>query len=145
MQHHLGSGPSVNEAFSLGAVDFNSQLTEFSSRGPVLNDGNGRVKPDVAGSGADIYSSWPDGYYSASGTSMAGPHVTGLVAMIWSANPDLIGKIDLTEQIMVETATYQRASGLCGADDGQHNNEYGYGMINAYRAVRTALEMKGNK
>ena len=35
---------------------------------------------------------------------MAGPHIVGVVALMWSANPKLIGDIDRTEQILRETA-----------------------------------------
>jgi subtilisin family serine protease len=35
---------------------------------------------------------------------MAGPHVSGVVALIWSANPALIGDIERTEWILIETA-----------------------------------------
>ena len=36
---------------------------------------------------------------------MAGPHLVGVVALMWSANPQLIGDIDRTEQILIQTAT----------------------------------------
>ena len=92
-------------AFSVGAVDEGRSLAPFSSTGPVTVDGSGRLKPDIAAPGVDVWSAWPGGQYAVnSGTSMAGPHVAGVVALLWSANPALIGDIDRTEQILRETA-----------------------------------------
>ncbi len=92
-------------AFSVGAVDEGRGLAPFSSTGPVTVDGSGRIKPDIAAPGVDVWSAWPGGQYAMnSGTSMAGPHVAGVVALLWSANPALIGDIDRTEQILRETA-----------------------------------------
>jgi subtilisin family serine protease len=91
--------------FSVGAVDEGRNLAPFSSTGPVTVDGSGRLKPDIAAPGVDIWSAWPGGQYAPnSGTSMAGPHVAGVVALLWSANPALIGDIERTEQILRETA-----------------------------------------
>jgi hypothetical protein len=92
-------------AFSVGAVDEGRGLAPFSSTGPVTVDGSGRLKPDIAAPGVDVWSAWPGGQYAMnSGTSMAGPHVAGVVALLWSANPALIGDIERTEQILRETA-----------------------------------------
>ena len=92
-------------AFSVGAVDEGRGLAPFSSTGPVTVDGSGRIKPDIAAPGVDVWSAWPGGQYAMnSGTSMAGPHVAGVVALLWSANPALIGDIERTEEILRETA-----------------------------------------
>jgi subtilisin family serine protease len=92
-------------AFSVGAVDEGRGLAPFSSTGPVTVDGSGRLKPDIAAPGVDVWSAWPGGQYAMnSGTSMAGPHVAGVVALLWSADPSLLGDIDRTEQILRETA-----------------------------------------
>jgi hypothetical protein len=61
------------------------------------------------------------------------------VALLWSANPTLIGDIDATEQIIEETAHYHSAPDLCGGGTGTQNNVYGYGIIDAYAAVQEAL------
>ncbi|HEU5100039.1 MAG TPA: S8 family serine peptidase [Roseiflexaceae bacterium] len=127
-------------AFSVGAVDQSGDLADFSSRGPVTADGSGRVKPDIVAPGVDVNSALPGSTYGEnSGTSMAGPHVAGVVALIWSAQPKLIGDIARTEQILIETAQpYQGApSGCDGA--GLPSNGAGYGLVDAYAAVRAAL------
>lgn len=136
----IGVPATADQAFSVGAINESGLVTGFSSRGPVLFDGTGTLKPDIVAPGEGVYSSIPNGGYAYfPGTSMAGPHVTGVVALMWSANPELIGKIDATEQILVETAEYRRADSLCGADDGVRNNVYGYGIVNALKAVEAAL------
>jgi len=132
---------NADAAFSVGAIYEDGTITNFSSRGPVLADGSGRMKPDVVAPGAGILSSLPGGSYGSSGgTSMAGPHVTGLVALLWSADPSLIGDIDRTEQIIESTAHYVPTPDLCGGDTGKENNVYGYGWVDAFAAVKKVLE-----
>ncbi len=134
-----------DDVFSVGAVNRNRDIADFSSRGPVLADDSGRIKPDIAAPGVDVYSSMPDGTYAEnSGTSMAGPHVVGVVALLWSANPKLIGDIDRTEQILRETAQprkYLRDGDaiVCGDPNAIPNDFFGYGIVDAYAAVRRAL------
>ena len=95
-----------DEAFSVGAVNEAGDLAAFSSRGPVTADGSGRTKPDILAPGVQVLSSLPGNTYGLSdGTSMAGPHVVGVVALMWSANPALIGDIERTEEILRQTAT----------------------------------------
>lgn len=129
------------QAYSTGAVDRSGTLADFSSTGPVKVDGSGRLKPDIAAPGVDVLSAFPGGTYSSlSGTSMAGPHVAGVVALMWSANPALIGDIDLTQQILDETATpYTGPLPPC-VTPGHPNAAVGYGIVNAYAAVKMALE-----
>lgn len=127
--------------FSVGAVDRFGNVTEFSSRGPVTADGSGRMKPDITAPGADVFSSLPGATYGEySGTSMAGPHLAGVVALLWSANPDLIGDIEQTEQILIQTASPYTGSMENGCfEGGTPNAAYGYGVVNAYEAVKKAL------
>src|SRR5690606_4106626 len=136
---------TADAAFSIGAVDESGSVTIFSSRGPVLVDGSGRIKPDVVAPGQGVLSSVPGGGYARlDGTSMAGPHVAGLVALLWSANPDLVGDIDATEALITSTADPQSAPDLCGATDGPQNNAYGFGLVDADEAVDLALNGAGN-
>ncbi len=131
--------PSV---FSVGAVDEAGNVADFSSRGPVTVDGSNRVKPDILAPGVQVFSSLPNNTYGPEdGTSMAGPHLAGVVALMWSANPKLIGNIDRTTQILIQTAkpyTGSEPSGQCFAG-GTPNDAYGYGIVDAYAAVKMAL------
>ncbi len=131
-----------DEVFTVGATEEAGIVAGFSSRGPVTADGSNRTKPDIVAPGAGILSAYPRGYEYNDGTSMAGPHVVGVVALMWSANPALIGNIDRTEQILIETARddYQiTGSPRCGDPNTRPNNVVGYGLVDAFAAVEMAL------
>ncbi len=132
-----------DSVFSVGAIDSTGTLAVFSSRGPVTADGSGRMKPDIVAPGVDILSSMPEGTYaSLEGTSMAGPHVVGVVALIWSAQPELIGDIDATEQLIIDTADpyIGEIQTRCSDQNEDGSADYGYGVVNVYEAVKKALE-----
>jgi subtilisin family serine protease len=130
-----------DSVFSVGAVDRSGNVTEFSSRGPVTADGSGRIKPDIVAPGRDILSSVPGGNYASfEGTSMAGPHVAGAVALLWSADPSLIGDIDRTEQLLIQAADpYTGSTGIGCFEGDVPNAAYGYGLLDIYGAVQEAL------
>jgi subtilisin family serine protease len=130
-------------SFSVGATDINDTIAGFSSRGPVTVDGSGRLKPNVSAPGVSVRSAVRfGGYASFSGTSMAGPHVAGLVALVISANPDLAGQVELIEDIIEQTAVPLFINQECGginAATQTPNNTYGYGRVDALAAVEEAL------
>ncbi|MGA3488752.1 S8 family serine peptidase [Micromonosporaceae bacterium DT55] len=121
------------DVFTVGAVDRSATATDFSSRGPAPG---GVGKPDVVAPGADVVSAMPGGGFSAlDGTSMATPQVAGVVALMWSAYPQLIGDVATTSRILRETTGPARA----GADDcGDPRNVVGSGLVDAYAAVVAA-------
>ncbi|MEZ4646884.1 MAG: S8 family serine peptidase [Chloroflexota bacterium] len=133
-----------DESFSVAAVNSSDSIASFSSRGPVTVDGSNRMKPDISAPGVNIRSTTRDGSYQGgwSGTSMAGPHVAGLVALIISANPSLAGNVDAIEQIIAETAVPLTTSQGCGGDTSTDvpNNVFGWGRIDALAAVELALQ-----
>jgi subtilisin family serine protease len=77
-----------------------------------------------------------------SGTSMAGPHVVGAVALAWSADRSLIGNIDGTVELFRKTATPKTSTENCGGVSGTSipNNTFGWGHLDAYKAVATRLK-----
>ncbi|MBK8841338.1 MAG: S8 family peptidase [Saprospiraceae bacterium] len=133
----------LDEAFSIGATDFQDTIAGFSSRGAVSADGSFRLKPDVSAPGVNVLSSVPNnGYNYYSGTSMAGPHVAGLVALMVGANPLLAGQVDTIQEIIKRTAEPIPSGQSCSGFDGGTipNAVYGYGRINALKAVNEALK-----
>ena len=132
--------PAVyNSAFTVGATNYqNDQIAYFSSRGP--SNGSNLLKPDVSAPGVGIYSSLSaitNTYGTEQGTSMAAPHVSGLVALMISADPLLRGNVDAIENIIRQssvplTTTTQDCGGVPGSQ--VPNNTYGYGRIDAWKA-----------
>lgn len=125
---------TIYNCFAVGAVDatntqnFPFPIASFSSRGPTGCNVSAerKIKPEVSAPGVDVYSSFPGGGYGfLSGTSMACPHVSGVVALMRSANPNI--PVDDIKQILMDSA---RDEGTSGED-----NTYGWGFIDAYEAV----------
>lgn len=134
------------ESFTVGATDHaTDQVADFSSRGPVLGDPEfplGLMKPNISAPGVDVRSAQRDGSYAElSGTSMAGPHVAGLVALLISADPSLAGDIDRLENIIEQSAVPKTTDQGCGSDGPTDvpNNTYGWGRIDALAAVNEVL------
>ncbi|MGQ9548704.1 MAG: S8 family serine peptidase [Roseiflexus sp.] len=133
--------------FTVGAVTGDGLLASFSSIGPVMVDGSGRIKPDIVAPGDNVLAAAPgNGYMTGSGTSIAAPHVTGVVALMWSTNPALIGDVERTEAILRATAQPVMAESpstvqCTGVDSSAALAiRYGAGIVDAYRAVRAAQE-----
>jgi serine protease AprX len=135
-------------AFSTGAVYDADFLAPFSSRGPVTIDGSGRIKPDIVASGVNVRSSVnnSDSAYSFfTGTSMAGPHVVGVVALLWSARPELARDIAATKQLLGATASpiATVTNGTqCGGIDHVPNNHFGWGSSMRWRQSMPGLLLR---
>ncbi len=150
----LGSPGDYRQVLTTGSVNhaggsLPGTLTSFSSRGPSdLYPSPASYFPDILAPGENIRSSLPGGTYTSwSGTSMAGPHATGLIGLMWSANPALRGLITETVQIILDTArplTNQSGSNCEGNYTTGPNNDWGYGSIDALAAVQEALLYGGS-
>nr|MCU0494964.1 S8 family serine peptidase [Chloroflexaceae bacterium] len=125
---------------AVGATDNADQIASFSQRGPSAD---GRLKPDISAPGTAVPSTVAGGglaYSTLNGTSMATPITSGVVALMLSANPDLIGDYDRVYSLLTGSAR-PRPSSICGGSNsatGVPNNVYGYGRVDAYAAVAAA-------
>jgi serine protease AprX len=130
-------------SFTVGNTTSLDTLASSSSRGPVTVDGSGRVKPDIVAPGTNIRSAYLNGSYTyMSGTSMAGPHVAGLAALLISADPQLAGQVDELEQLITSSAVPVSVSTLCTGIplSPLPNNYYGWGRIDSWAAYLGTLQ-----
>jgi len=133
----------------------NGQYATHSNWGPTDNPdtvnpkpGWENLKPQVLAPGVNIRSSTPgsDSEYQGgwNGTSMSAPHVTGLIALMWSAAPCLIGDYATTETIIEDTATPIPYDDGTGGGAHVPNQATGWGEINALAAVQAAVASCGD-
>jgi subtilisin family serine protease len=126
-----GAPGSMASEYSVGAYDSTNTIAEYSSRGAGQNT---VIKPDISAPGSNVRSAWPgSGYHAISGTSMAAPHVSGAVALLWSAYPDMIGDIEGT-RLLLDLTAIDTADDQCGGDL-ENNNVYGEGRLDALALV----------
>jgi len=134
----VGSPGSADSALTVGAVDDEDQLADFSSRGPRVGDD--AIKPDITAPGVDIVAAKAangvigdpaaDGYVSLSGTSMATPHVAGAAAILTQQHPGWSPR--------------QRKTVLMGAaqpTDGVDVFGQGAGRVDVARAIRQTVSV----
>ena len=126
----VGTPGGFLEAFAVGATDLNDQIASFSSRGPVTWDGATFTKPDVSAPGKAVTSAKAGGGYTAlSGTSMATPHISGVLALLYQAKPTLT--IAEARELLERTSDDQ---GDAGKD-----NTFGAGRANAVAAAQVLV------
>ena len=124
------------ESYAVGNYTIGHTIAFDSSRGPAPEPYAG-IKPNISAPGTNVRSAWNDGGYVAiSGTSMAAPHVSGAIALLWSAS-DLLGDIEATKDLLNDTAI-PVVDLTCGGEP-EFNNVWGHGRLNAYAAVQAVL------
>ena len=142
---NLGGDRSVTSpgaattALTVGAVDKQDVLAEFSGKGPRLGDA--AVKPEIVAPGVAIAAARATGtamgspvdehYTAASGTSMATPHVAGAAAILAQQHPDW--PADRLKDALVSTAH----------DVGRQWYEQGAGRVDVGRATRGTVTATG--
>lgn len=137
---HTISDPAAmfGESFTIAASNEADTIAPFSSRGKVAIDGSFRPKPNVSAPGTNVYSTFPSGSFGrASGTSMAAPHVAGVIALLISADPTLAGNVERIEELLEKTAQPVWSAQVCdGANPAIFPNPIaGYGRIDAWAAL----------
>ena len=125
---------TVSSVQRFPAGTLNSRLSSFSNRGLGVID--------VAAPGSSILSTFPrtsaaSGYASISGTSMASPHVAGVLALMKSVHPDwtpaqLVEKI--RQQADDKACSTTTAGAPCVGPEAD-NSYFGEGMVDALDAV----------
>ncbi len=121
---------AYDHVLAIAATDWNDQRWSISNYGDYI---------DLAAPGVGIYSTdWEGGagpYASRSGTSMASPHVAAVAALMLAVNPNLTNQ-DL-ENLLKSSAT--------DLGDPGWDPYYGYGRVDAYRAVQAAQVAGGTE
>lgn len=104
---------AYSSAIAVSATDHNDQKASFSNYGSWV---------DIAAPGASIISTYPNGSYATfSGTSMAAPHVSGVIGLMLSYRP---------------TLTFEHVKGLLALSaDPIARSDMGSGRLNAYQAL----------
>lgn len=136
----VGTPGAAASALTVGAVDREDKLADFSSRGPRLGDSG--LKPEITAPGVGIIAARAAGtvmgdpvdelYTAASGTSMATPHVAGAAALLAQQHPDW--KADQLKNALVSTAKTQ---------PDQTVYQQGAGRVDLTRAVAQKVTASG--
>ena len=161
-QAYIASPAAADLVIAVGASDHAKSLTRsddlvtsFSNEGPRLDDGDAdnfdEMKPSVVAPGANILSADGDpllgdgtGYKPLGGTSMSTPCVSGVCALIRQANPNLTplevrAIIQNTAEHGIPTAKEIQPEDDPFDLDPNYNPACGWGSIDAYAAVKEAL------
>ena len=125
------------ESFAVGSIDDTLTIADSSSRGPSAC--NSSIYPEIVSPGVNIKTAdltfggiFPDSYAYVSGTSIAAPHVSGTMALLLNAYPQLT----VAE---LEESLAQSAEDLGGLG---WDNDYGNGLVDvgaAYNLVQSGM------
>ena len=125
---YISAPADAASVFTVGAVDTRQTITSFSSFGPTSDD---RVKPDVLAHGQGVYvihyiSDTPS---TTNGTSFSSPVMTGSVACLWQALPEL-SHLEIMQNIRESSDKYANPS-----------DQHGYGIPD-FEKIHNTLSIK---
>ncbi|MEA3286926.1 MAG: S8 family serine peptidase [Candidatus Marinimicrobia bacterium] len=121
--YYIIAPADADSVISVGAVDFENNIASFSSHGPTSDM---RIKPEVLALGIGTFAAWtssPEAYTTANGTSLSTPLVAGAVALILEAHPNWT-------PMMVREALMMTADGSTSPD-----NTRGFGLVDVMAAI----------
>ena len=123
--HYLSTPADADSILSVGAVNKDRAIANFSSFGPAAD---GRVKPEVCamGEGTSLINPFNDAVMSGNGTSFACPLIAGMAASLWSALPTATN-MEIRDLIIRSCDRYH-----------QPHEHYGYGIPDAWKAYTSA-------
>jgi subtilisin family serine protease len=132
--HTIGSIACGRKTIVVGSYDATvpgRTISSFSSEGPTRD---GRQKPEVSAPGEGVFaaSSQTQTVFRDSGTSMAAPHVSGLIALLMQATPQVL----TADQIRNAVVNFARRDPPQGSE---WQPRYGAGRISAAASVRSVL------
>ncbi|MFC7614573.1 S8 family serine peptidase [Actinokineospora soli] len=132
-EQSIGSPAAADAALTVGAVDRDGAIADFSSRGPRIKDG--AIKPDITAPGVGIVAAKAangiigdpvgDKHVALSGTSMAAPHVAGAAALLAGQHPDW--SAEQLKAVLVASAAPNPALSVY---------DQGAGLVDVARATR---------
>ncbi|UCH88374.1 MAG: S8 family serine peptidase, partial [Thermoplasmata archaeon] len=152
-QNYLSAPAAADKVLAVAASNDQSTINRdddyiagFSNYGPRRDDGDtdkiDELKPEITGHGVNIMApmhNTRDSYIAFSGTSMSCPMVAGVAALMLEANPDLT-PADV-RQILLESAE-ARGSPSYSDLSSKYNIRYGFGIVDAYGAVKRAANLR---
>ena len=125
-----GGHKQAKNVIAVANLTSTGALASSSSRGPAED---GRIKPDIGAKGTSVYSTYPNySYNSITGTSMACPGISGVMAQLYQAYKEMNNGQNPPSALM-------KCLLLNSADDlGNPGPDFknGWGEVNAYRAVK---------
>ncbi|WP_372871322.1 S8 family serine peptidase [Shewanella sp.] len=128
------------------------QLASFSSRGPSSTISE-LFSPGIAAPGVDIFAAWNDenplnpqadtrNYNAISGTSMASPHVAGVMALVRQANPSWsASEVQSALQMTADSQAIKTKHPLDQKVEVAGPYRAGHGLVNVERAINSGLVM----
>ncbi|MCQ2346191.1 MAG: S8 family serine peptidase [Paludibacteraceae bacterium] len=124
--HYIDVPADADSILTVGAVDTDGNIAYFSSYGPTHD---GRIKPEACAVGyrATLLDPSDSEIIHSNGTSFACPLLAGMAATLWSAIPNATAQT-------IRTLIIQSTDRYTNPDD-----QYGYGIPNAYNAYQTAI------
>jgi serine protease AprX len=112
--HYISAPADADSVLTVGAMDANGYIANFSSRGPTADS---RIKPDIVAIGKGTWIiDFANGVKQGNGTSLSAPIITGLVACLWQADPDATAR-EIVEAVKESSDRFTHP-----------DNDYGYGV-----------------